>query len=203
MAVIVVFIIIGASSGSSTPTKVGTNGSATTPTPAPTAPSAEPTVYKVGDQIQLGSSIITVNSISLSQGGQFSKPQAGNEWVNINLTIQNTGSSQQYVTTMGQMFVRDAGGNSYQVAVTDKLMENPNNSLDGAVIANSKRTGWVGFEVPQNDKGLQFQYNGSMWGGGTVMVDLGKVRTSAVSASDDKIAVWIPFAFIASPLGNV
>jgi hypothetical protein len=50
----------------------------------------------------------------------------------------------------------------------------PNNSLDGAVIANSKRTGWVGFEVPKGDTGLQFQYNGSLWGGGTILVDLGK-----------------------------
>lgn len=170
LVVIAVFIIVGASGSSTTPQKVGSNSG----TPAPTAQDSQQSVYKVGDQIKLGSSVITVNSVSVSRGGQFSKPQSGNEWVNVNLTIQNTGSSQQYVTTMGQMFVRDADGNSYQVAVTDKMMENPNNSLDGAVIANSKRTGWVGFEVPQGATGLQFQYNGSIFGGGTVVVDLGK-----------------------------
>jgi hypothetical protein len=167
---LVLFIVIGASGSSNTPQKVGSNGDVS----AATTKTDEQTTYKVGDQIKLGSSVITVNSVSVSHGGQFSKPQSGNEWVNVNLTIQNTGSSQQYVTTLGQMFVRDAQGNSYQVAVTDKVMENPNNSLDGAVIANSKRTGWVGFEVPQGATGLQFQYNGSMFGGGTVVVDLGK-----------------------------
>ena len=169
LGVIVLFIVIGASGSSTTPQKVGSNGEAS----AQTTSTAQST-YKVGDQIKLGNSVITVNSVSLSQGGQYTKPQAGNQWVNVNLTIQNTGSSQQYVTTLGQMFVRDADGNSYQVAVTDKIMANPNNSLDGSVIANSKRTAWVGFEVPVGTTGLQFQYNGSIFGGGTVVVDLGK-----------------------------
>lgn len=39
------------------------------------------------------------------------------------------------------MFVRDGDKNSYQVAVTNKYMENPGLGLDGAVIASSKRTG--------------------------------------------------------------
>jgi len=116
--------------------------------------------------------VVTVNEVQVSEGGQFSSPQPGNQWLNLNITIQNTDNSQQYVTTLGQMFVRDAEGNSYQVAVTDKVMESPNNSLDGAIIANSKRSGWVGFEVPEGATGLQYQYNGSMWGGGTVLVDL-------------------------------
>lgn len=109
-----------------------------------------------------------------SQGGQYNKPQAGNEWANLNITIENTDSSQQYVTTLGQMFIKDGEGNSYQVAVTDKVFENPNSGLDGTIIANSKRTGWVGFEIPKGATGLQFQYNGSMWGGGTVVINLAK-----------------------------
>ncbi len=166
--VLVVLIIIGASSSPSSE-KVGSNGIAAAP-----AQQTAQTTYKVGDQIQLGSSVITVNSVSYSDGGQFTSPSAGNEWLDLNITIQNTSSSQQYVTTLGQMFVRDAQGNSYQVTATDKELSNPSSSLDGAIIANSKRTGWVGFEIPKTATGLQFQYNGSIWGGGTVLVDLGK-----------------------------
>jgi len=128
--------------------------------------------YKIGESAKLGNAIITVNKIETSKGGQFSKPQEGNEWKNLNITIENTGSSEQYITTLGQMFVRDGEGNSYQVAITNKSMENVNNNLDGTVIAKSKRTGWVGFEVKQGVKGLQFQYNGSMWGGGNVLFSL-------------------------------
>ena len=163
--VVVVLIIIG--SGNNTPQKVG-ESSTTNNSPQ------QNTTFKVGDQIKLGNSIVTVNKVEFSQGGQYSKPSDGNEWVNLNVTIENTGSSQQYVTTLGQMFIRDADKNSYQVTVTNKAMENPGFGLDGAVIAQSKRTGWVGFEIKKGATGLQFQYNGSMFGGGSALVDLGR-----------------------------
>ena len=140
-----------------------------------TAKTTTDQTFKVGDQIKMGESILTINKVEYSQGGQFSKPTEGNEWVNLNITIENTGSSQQYVTTLGQMFVRDGDKNSYQVSVTNKAMENATLGLDGAIIAKSKRTGWVGFEIPKTSKGLQFQYNESMFGGsGNILVDLGR-----------------------------
>lgn len=131
-------------------------------------------IKKVGESVKIGGAIITVNKVETSNGGQYSKPQAGNQWINLNITIENTESSQQYVTTMGQMFLKDGDGNSYQVAVTDKAMESVNNHLDGAIIANSKRTGWVGFEVKKGVTNLQFQYNGSLWGGNNITVALGQ-----------------------------
>jgi hypothetical protein len=72
------------------------------------------------------------------------------------------------------MFIRDEEKNSYQVTVTNKALENPGLGLDGAVIAQSKRTGWVGFEIKKGATGLQFQYNGSMFGGGSALVVLGR-----------------------------
>ncbi len=164
LAVLVVIIILAAN-GDSTPRKVGETGEQQ-------KGSSQQKVFKVGDKIELGSSIVTVNKVEHSQGGQFSKPVEGNEWINLNITIENTGSSQQYITTLGQMFVRDDENNSYQIAVTNKILENPSFGLDGTIIAKSKRTGWVGFEIRKAAKGLQFQYNGSMFGGGTILVDL-------------------------------
>lgn len=163
----IIVILIIASSGSSTPKKVGSNNITD-----PKITRSQNETYKIGDKIQLGDSIVTVNSASFSQGSEFAKPSTGNKYINLNITIKNTGSTQQYITTLGQMFLRDADGNSYQISVTDKIIENINKSLDGAVIANSKRTGWVGFEIPNNTKGLQFQYNGSLFGGGIIVVDL-------------------------------
>jgi len=167
LAIIIIIIII-ASNGNN-PKKIGQN-TENNGAPATT----EDQTFKVGDQVKLGSSIVTVNKVEFSQGGQYTKPAAGNEWVNLNITIENTGSSQQYITTLGQMFVRDGDKNSYQVSVTDKTLENPSFGLDGQIIAKSKRTGWVGFEILKAAKNLQFQYNGSMFGGGTVLIDIGR-----------------------------
>jgi hypothetical protein len=168
LAVVVFLIIVGSSGNSDTPTKVGET------TPTTKSESTQGETFKVGDKIKMGSSILTVNKVEFSQGGQYSKPSEGNEWINLNVIIENTGSSQQYVTTLGQMFVRDSEKNSYQVSVTNKSMENPGFGLDGAIIANSKRTGWVGFEIKKGVTGLQFQYNGSIFGGGSSLVDLGR-----------------------------
>lgn len=164
---VIIIIIISAVSGQ-TSKKVGNSGATNS-----ASSQSNDKVYKVGDNVQLDKAIVTVNKVETSKGGAYSKPADGNKWLNLNITIENTGSSQQYVTTMGQMFVKDSGGNSFQIAITDKVMENVNNSLDGAVIAKSKKTGWVGFEVKNDSTGLQYQYNGSIWGGGTITVDLG------------------------------
>lgn len=69
-ALIIFFIIIGVSSN--TPKKIGENKS--------TNPSADVNKsFSIGEQIQLGKTIITVNKVEFSQGGQFTKPAEGNE----------------------------------------------------------------------------------------------------------------------------
>ncbi|MDD5098123.1 MAG: DUF4352 domain-containing protein [Candidatus Pacebacteria bacterium] len=164
IAILVILTIIGSSGNN--PEKVGSSN--------PDNQTTGSTNFKVGDNVKMGNSIITINKVEYSQGGKYTKPNDGNEWLNLNLTIENTGSSQQYITTLGQMFVPDGDKNSYQVSVTDRIFENPGFGLDGQIIAQSKRTGWVGFEIPKTAKGLQFQYNGSMFGGGTIIIDLGR-----------------------------
>ncbi len=167
----VVIIVIGAIGGkSNTSQKVGTTTNPASNTPEQTAVQS----YKIGDKIQMGNIILSVNKTETSTGGQYTKPAEGNKWIDLNLTIENTGSSQEYITTMGQMFILDAENNQYQVAVTAKRLQNPGSlGLDGALIAKAKKTDWVGFEVPKTAKGLKFQYNASFYSNKNITVDLG------------------------------
>ncbi len=135
----------------------------------------EITEYKVGDKVKMGPVIITVNEVEFSQGGQFSRPAEGNEWVNLNITLENTENRDLFITTLGQMFIRDGEGNSYQVHPTDKVMENPGFNLDGTLLAQSKRTGWVGFEVKKGASNLRFQYKDiALWGDKAILISLGR-----------------------------
>lgn len=145
--------------------------STTTPTETPT-PTEEVLIYEVGQAVKLGSATITVNKFEFSKGTTVSKPAEGNEWLNINITVANEGTTQQTLTTLGQMFVKDEEGNTYQVAVTDKTLANLNQRLDGTILANGKRTGWVGFEIKKDAAGLKFQYNAGLFGGGNIVVKL-------------------------------
>jgi len=166
----VVIIIIGMASGGSKsePRKVGENSNNS-------KTQEQQAVYKVGDKIELGNVIITVNSVETSTSGQYTQPSEGNQWIDLNMTIENTGSKQEFITTLGQMFVLDDKNNQYQVAVTGKRMANAGSvGLDGAIVAGAKKTDWVGFEVPKTATGLKLQYNASFFNNKNVLVDLGK-----------------------------
>lgn len=170
LLVLIVLGVIGSMGSDSK--KVGTNSESESQTSSNSQPSQQ--VYKIGDKVQMGDIILTVNKIETSQGAQYTKPSAGNQWLDINLTLENTGSSQEYITTLGQMFVTDSESNQYQVSVTGKRMENAGSvGMDGALIAKAKKTDWVGFEVPKTAKGLKFQYNASFWSNKNIIVDLG------------------------------
>jgi hypothetical protein len=171
IALIVVAVITGSGSDSK---KVGSNTDTTNTktTTENSQPSQE--TYKVGDKVQMGDIILTVNKVEPSTAGQFTKPSEGNHWIDVNMTLENTGSNQEYITTMGQMFVIDSDNNQYQVAVTGKRMQNAGSlGLDGALVAKAKKTDWVGFEVPTTAKGLKLQYNASFYSNKNILVDLG------------------------------
>ena len=173
--ILVILIVIGAigSAGKDNGKKVGESNGATV-AQSDTKQPEQQTVYKVGDKIQLGNVILTVNKVETSTSGQYTKPSEGNQWIDLNMTIENTGSKQEYVTTLGQMFVLDDKNNQYQVAVTGKRLANPGSQgLDGAIVASAKKTDWVGFEVPKTATGLKLQYNASFFNNKNVLVDLG------------------------------
>ncbi|HRN70494.1 MAG TPA: DUF4352 domain-containing protein [Candidatus Woesebacteria bacterium] len=170
---LLVIIVIGVfSSMGSDSEKVGSNSDNTQASNTDTQPSQE--AYKVGDKVQMGDVILTVNNVETSEGGQYTNPSEGNHWIDINMTIENTGSDQEFITTMGQMFVIDGENNQYQVAVTGKRLENSGSlGMDGALVAKAKKTDWVGFEVPKTATGLKLQYNASFYSNKNILVDLG------------------------------
>lgn len=173
-------IVIGVIAGSGSDNKkVGSNTSGSGSNSSETANNEgtsddQQEIYAVGDSIQMGDVILTVNEVETSESGQFTSPSEGNHWVDLNITIENTGSSQEYITTLGQMFIIDGDNNQYQIATTGKRLENAGSlGLDGAIVAKAKKTDWVGFEVPKTATGLKFQYNASFWNNKNILIDLG------------------------------
>lgn len=170
---LVVIIVIGViSSMGSDSQKVGSNSD--TNQTSNTNEQSTQEAYKVGDKVQMGDIILTVNNVETSEGAQYTSPSEGNHWVDVNMTIENTGSDQEFITTMGQMFIIDSENNQYQVAVTGKRLENSGSmGMDGALVAKAKKTDWVGFEVPKTATGLKLQYNASFYSNKNILVDLG------------------------------
>jgi Na+-transporting methylmalonyl-CoA/oxaloacetate decarboxylase gamma subunit len=139
-----------------------------TETPTPTV---QITTYKVGEEITAGSAVITISKVEVSEGTEMAVPAEGNEWLNVSMTIENTGEEKQILDAAETMLLKDAEGNSYEVASTDKAT---GVLIDGTVAAGGKKTGWVGFEVKAGAKGLQLFYNASAFGGEEILVSLGE-----------------------------
>ena len=149
-------------------------GSSTTTTPTETpTPTEQILIYKIGEPVKMGDATIAVNKVEFSQGTATVKPATGNEFLNLNIELDNGGISAQTITSQGLMFVEDGNGNVYQVVLTDRSTSTTQR-LDGTLAANKDKVGWVGFEITKGATGLTFHYDAGQFGGGNMIVDLGR-----------------------------
>lgn len=124
--------------------------------------------FKVGDTIQTKDFKITVNKVETSEGGEFVKPKDGNEFIKVDITIENTSKEEQNVSSMIMFKVVDKDGRSYNQAI----VEDQNGQLDGKVGPGRKLTGEYVVEVPKGATGLQLEFDSSLLTSGQVIVDL-------------------------------
>lgn len=139
--------------------------------PASIAGETSQQTYNVGDIIQIGTITITVNGISNPAGDQFNKPNAGNKFLIVDLTIENKGTNAVSVSTLLQMSVKDQSGQKYDVDFSAS-MASGGSSPDGEIAPGEKLRGQVGFQVPENATGLVFVFDADVWGSGKVFVAL-------------------------------
>ncbi|GIV70077.1 DUF4352 domain-containing protein [Caldilinea sp.] len=127
--------------------------------------------YKVGDVIQIGTVTLTVNGVSNPAGDQFSKPNPGNKFLVVDLTIENKGTAAITISTLLQMWLKDPSGKKYDVDLMASTASG-GSSPDGEIAAGEKLRGQVGFQVPDNATGLVFVFDADVWGSGKVFVAL-------------------------------
>ena len=128
-------------------------------------------VYKVGDQVQIGNLILTVNGVSYPKGDQFNKPKEGYKFVVVDLTIENTGTESVHISSLLQMSLKDETGQIYEVDLMASVAGG-GNSPEGEIAPGEKLRGQVGFQVPEDVQELTFVFDADVWGYGKVFVSL-------------------------------
>ena len=139
--------------------------------PSKIAGESKQQVFHVGDTITIGDFVLKVNKVLYPKGDQFNKPSAGNKFLVVDLTIVNKGSSSAEISTLLQMWVKDATGRKY----TEDLMATTaakGTTPDGEISPGEKVRGQVGFQVPVKATGLEFVFDASVFGTGKVFVAL-------------------------------
>ena len=103
--------------------------SGSTPSPGgntPTASGATPTTQtssgnaQVGQTLQAGTDYaVTVNSVKTSAGDNVFHPATGNTYIVIDVTVKNTSSAPQVVSSLLNFELQDSTGQKYDEAITD------------------------------------------------------------------------------------
>lgn len=172
LGVVILTVIIMPSSeetpSNSTPTKVGEVSNETSDTDE-SAHQEQETDFKVGDVIKFGDRTLTVTSVERDwkNPNSYMKPDDGNEYVVVNVAIENTGKDTISVSDWHFEIQNASGvrkGTNY-IDVNDGL---PTVEL----IPSGKISGNIGFEVKSGESELKLVYKYNMFTDNVALINL-------------------------------
>ncbi len=129
------------------------------------------TVFAIGDVIEIGDLTLTINEVTNPPGDSFNKPDEGNKFVVVDITIKNQGSAAVSVSSMLQMSLKDDTGQGYDLDLMASAASG-GTTPDGKIAPGETIRGQVGFQVPEDTTGLVFVFDADVWGFGKVFVAL-------------------------------
>lgn len=153
IVIVLLGVIVGTSGGDSEPQKTGENSNSVSET-------TQKTEYRIGDVVELNGASVVVNRVEKSSGDSWNAPKNGHEYVIVEVTIKNTGSSTISYNPF-DFKMQNSQGN-----ITDQtwFSSDRNNDLSSGELApGGSVTGTIPFEEPIGDKGLVLIYEGNIW----------------------------------------
>ena len=145
LALVLTTVVILACGEASTPATT-VNGTVTS------APQAKH--FKVGDQVKVGSWVVTINSATTSAGDDLDQPKNG-QYLILDLTLKNTDSTTHTVSSLIQFQFQDSTGQKYDDQITGLSGVT---APDGDVQAGSQTRGQVVFDVPTSQHAFTFTF---------------------------------------------
>lgn len=132
---------------------------------------APPKAFKIGESIDAGAVTLTVNGVTSPPGDEFTKPDAGNKFLLVDLSFTNKSQQSAHISSILQMSLKDGTGQAYKSDLKAMTMS-PGASPEGELAPGETIRGQLGFQVPANATGMQFVYDASLFGSGKVFVEL-------------------------------
>lgn len=164
-AIILGALIACGSTDNNTGTAVNNTGDST-----PQATQATAAHFKVGQVVKVGDTWeVTVNSAKKSQGDDFSKPDAGNMFVIVNVTVKNISNQEQDISSLANFSFKAADGTQGQTAI---LTSGVSPSPDGKVAAGDKVKGDLVYQVPASQKQFTLAFESDILSSGQTIWDI-------------------------------
>ena len=189
LAVIVIFSLIRAIGGGSD--KLDSTPEAKVEAPVVTAPTQAPTrievavptmvveptrsalqKYAVGEIVKIDDVQIIFNEVKEVPGTEYFKPEEGNRFISVDLTLENLGSDDFTVSSIMLFTLKDDTGQEYSISISG-IAASGGKSLDGTIIPGDKLRGQLVYEIPVNASGLVLIFEPNILGSSSVRFDLG------------------------------
>lgn len=125
--------------------------------------------YAVGEEVKLGDNVLIVNSVEKSSGSEWDKPKDGNEFVVVNVTIINGGSSEISYNPYDFKMQNSQGQITDQAFTT---IDTETSLSNGELAGGGQVSGTIAFEQPVGDEELVLKYKANMFSNKEVKVKL-------------------------------
>ena len=167
IVVVLLGIVIGTSGGDSEPQKTGENGNSVSATTQKTgengnsvSATTQKTEYQIGDIVELNGASVVVNRVEKSSGDSWNAPKNGHEYVIVEVTIKNIGSSTISYNPFDFKMQNSQGNITEQTWFSS---DRNNDLSSGELAPGGSVTGTIPFEEPIGDEGLVLIYEGNIW----------------------------------------
>lgn len=151
------------SSDSNTGTLVPT-ASAPTATPTPIKHFAVGQIVKVGDTWQL-----VINTVKTSKGDEFTKPQSGNVFVIIDVSIKNISTQEGNISSLLNFTLKDVTGQKYNESIESV---GGGTAPNGKVESGDNLRGQLVYEVPTSQHKFTIAFESSILSSGQTIWDI-------------------------------
>lgn len=146
-----------------------TDNAGSTTTSSTGASSSTSQHFKVGDQVKVGSTwVVTINSVQTHGPTEMDQPKSGDTYLVVDATFKNVSSSEQNLSTLLQLSLKDATGQKYDETITTFAKSSP----DGKVAAGDVARGDVVYEVPSAQKSFTLAFESDIVSSGQVVWDV-------------------------------
>jgi hypothetical protein len=164
--VIVVIIVIGAiasqGDGDDTP-KLSTDQGAKEAVSRSESETEEqaPEFFKLGETVETSKIKATITEMTKPKGDEFNKPEDGNEFVLLKMTIENISEDQELTISSMLSFNAYIDDSALNESFTAHLESD--NTMDGTIAPGKKLTGTLGYEVPKDWKEIEIHFEPEVW----------------------------------------
>jgi len=128
------------------------------PPPADLPPGQVQPLFAVGDRVEIGDLVLSLNQVTNPAGGQFNQPRPGEQFTVIDLTITNQSASSITISSAVRMALKDSTGQVYDIDL-QALVASGGKMPDGVYAPGETIRGQVGFQTPLDAGELIFTFD--------------------------------------------